>query len=112
MTTGRLRAQPHAELRHGLLGLEAKETATGWRVDHRASQFDDHVVAVGLVVSGLPAVRGDMPVLVGGPRVAAQEYLARMAGQNVIVYWEEKSIQRSAEAARSPVATKRDGPII
>jgi hypothetical protein len=56
--TRRLRAQPHAELRRELLGLEATETAAGWRVDHRPGQHDDHVIAVALAaqaVAGQPA---------------------------------------------------------
>jgi hypothetical protein len=53
--TRRLRATPHDELRRELLSLEVTQTASGWRVDHKAGRFDDHVVAVAL---GAQAVAG------------------------------------------------------
>ena len=40
-----LRSQPHEELRKELLGLDVKETLTGFRVDHKVGRFDDHVMA-------------------------------------------------------------------
>jgi hypothetical protein len=55
--TRRLRSEPHKELRSELLGLEATETAAGWRVDHKPGRHDDHVIAVALAaqaVAGQP----------------------------------------------------------
>jgi hypothetical protein len=46
-----LRSYPHEELRRELLQLEVSETPSGWRVDHRRSTHDDHVVALGLAVT-------------------------------------------------------------
>jgi hypothetical protein len=61
VTTGRLRAPRHDLLRRELLSLEAKQSASGWRVDHQRGGFDDHVVALGLAIQGLPPVgAGDM----------------------------------------------------
>jgi hypothetical protein len=54
--TRRLRSQPHEELRRELLGLEVAQTAAGWRVDHKAGRYDDHVIAAAL---GAQAVAGD-----------------------------------------------------
>jgi hypothetical protein len=45
---GRLLAEPHEDLRKELLRLEVKETAGGWRADHRRGGHDDHVVSVAL----------------------------------------------------------------
>jgi hypothetical protein len=61
VTTGRLRAPRHELLRRELLSLEAKQSASGWRVDHQSGGFDDRVVALGLAIQGLPPVgAGDM----------------------------------------------------
>ena len=55
---GRLRSQPHEELRRELLSLEVQQTASGgWRVDHKTGRHDDHVVAVALAAQAL--ARGD-----------------------------------------------------
>lgn len=59
--TGRLRSRPHEALRRELLGLEVKETTTGWRVDHRVGRHDDHVVAVALAASQLVGSRPARP---------------------------------------------------
>jgi hypothetical protein len=51
---GRLRSQPHEELRRELLSLEVQQTASGgWRVDHKTGRHDDHVVAVALAAQAL-----------------------------------------------------------
>lgn len=45
---GKFKALPHPELRKELLGLEVKQTASGWRADHKRGGHDDHVVALAL----------------------------------------------------------------
>ena len=49
---GRLKSAPHDALRTELLGLEVKETLTGFRVDHKAGRNDDHVFATALALMG------------------------------------------------------------
>src|SRR5262249_8459005 len=63
--TGRLRCQPHEELRRELLGLEVEETASGWRVDHRVGRHDDHVVAVALACSRAAGASLTRPLIFG-----------------------------------------------
>jgi hypothetical protein len=87
---GRLRARRHDALRRELLGLQVEETATGWRVAHRASGHDDHVVAVGLAVSQLPVgapLTGDLAeyVVMGPPRAAVREFGTGRAGEEELV---------------------------
>ncbi len=53
---GHLRCFPHEDLRRELLGLEVQETTAGWRVDHKAGRYDDHVVALALAASQCTAV--------------------------------------------------------
>lgn len=66
VTAGRLRARPHEELRRELLQLEVKQTAGGnWRVEHRASGFDDCAVAVALALQGLPDAAGNDDACMG-----------------------------------------------
>lgn len=51
---GRLRSQPHEELRRELLSLEVQQTASGgWRVDHKTGRHDDHVIALALAAQAL-----------------------------------------------------------
>jgi len=50
---GKLKALPHPELRKELLGLEVKQTASGWRADHRRGGHDDHAVALALAAQRL-----------------------------------------------------------
>jgi Phage Terminase len=65
---GRLRSRPHDDLRRELLGLEVTQTASGWRVDHRAGRHDDHVVAVALAAQRVAAqVQTGRPE--GDPRI-------------------------------------------
>jgi len=52
-----LKCGPHDLLRRELLGLETSETLSGWRVDHKVGQHDDHVVAVALAVAALAAMQ-------------------------------------------------------
>lgn len=73
----RLRARPHDELRRELLSLETTETAAGWRVDHKPGRFDDHVVAVGLAVQGLPAWTGGSAWGLAGPPPPADPRLVQ-----------------------------------
>jgi hypothetical protein len=105
VTRGGLRAEPHAVFRRELLGLEAKESASGWRVDHRPGQHDDHVVAVGLAVAGLPAATGGDPslILLGGPRTVANARLLEAVGPaGVIATWDERSVARHEGRERGP----------
>lgn len=59
--TGRLLSVPHEELRRELLGLEVQQTASGWRVDHKAGRHDDHVVAVALAAQAVANVTEIQP---------------------------------------------------
>ena len=49
----KLKALPHPELRKELLGLEVRQTAGGWRADHKRGGHDDHVVALALATQRL-----------------------------------------------------------
>jgi len=72
---GRLRSRPHEELRRELLGLEVQQTASGWRVDHRAGRHDDHVVSIALAAQRVAAqVQTGRPE--GDPAIDARMGLA------------------------------------
>jgi Phage Terminase len=68
----RLRSHGHEELRRELLGLEATETAAGWRVDHTVGRHDDHVVAVALAAQAVA----------GRAVIDLERYLAEMPDPN------------------------------
>jgi len=78
ISTGALRARPHPQLREELLSLEAKESLSGWRVDHRSAGHDDCVVAVGLAIAGLPTAPVQSGFWTGPPaRVKVLEWSLR-----------------------------------
>jgi hypothetical protein len=73
VSTGRLRAHPHEELRREMLSLEVKETLGGWRVDHRAGGHDDAVIAVSLALAGLAEeALGELIIVSGSAPRSAQ----------------------------------------
>jgi len=55
--TRHFKCRPHEALRRELLGLETTETTSGWRVDHKPGQHDDHVVSIALAVAALAAMK-------------------------------------------------------
>ncbi len=83
--TNKLRSCPHEALRRELLSLEVSETAAGWRVDHKPGRFDDHVVAIGLAIQGLPPeIVGECGVWAGGRRTA---YLGPEGDLDELIPW-------------------------
>lgn len=55
ITGGRLRVYPDPDLERELLLIDVKLESYGWRIDHRAGEFSDRVIALGMAC--LEAVR-------------------------------------------------------
>jgi hypothetical protein len=49
---------PDEELEREILGLIVRETAGGWRVDHRAGGYSDRVMALAMAVHGASQTAG------------------------------------------------------
>jgi hypothetical protein len=58
ITSGSLRVFPDEELEREILGLIVRETAGGWRVDHRAGGYSDRVMALAMAVHGASQTAG------------------------------------------------------
>jgi hypothetical protein len=58
ITSGSLRVFPDEELEREVLGLIVRETAGGWRVDHRAGGFSDRAIALAMAVHGASQTSG------------------------------------------------------
>lgn len=57
ITTAQLRVFPDSDLEQEVLSLVVRETAGGWRIDHKSGGFSDRAVALALAVQDVLAER-------------------------------------------------------
>jgi len=99
---GRIKSQPHPELRKQLLSLIAKKLPSGgWRIDHRAGAKDDLIVAVALALEGLPEYSDHHLPQAIGRRTA---FLGAEQSAEELVGWQDKGTRGAPDRVRTKTA--------
>ena len=99
---GRIKSQPHTELKKQLLSLIAKKLPSGgWRIDHRQGSKDDLIVAVALALEGLP----DHSIVELQPGIGRRiAYLGAEQSADELIGWQDKGTQGAPDRVRIKTA--------